>query len=402
MKFTHYLWLLPALFSIALQAETPENARFDQALSAYWQRHPQAQALAEHQLAADAELDSARRWLGDRPSLTLGRIENGDGSETETEFELELPLPIARGARIDQSQARGKALAAEAQYLKLQMAAELLRADAELRAQFQRQTLAAQRTQSARRLAENAARRANAGELAQADLWTIEAEQLAAEQALLQAEQALADAQQRWQQLTGQRLTALPPPLAVIPTASDAERTPAEHPALQQLAAEHQRNSAALRAEKDGWLQGSALALQYRREELSPFGEKENFAGIAFSMPLPFGAPRRAAIAEARAEQRQSELQFQQRERELTLAIERAQQRLNALQREQTLLQKRQQLTAQALALAEKAFELGEQSLAEFLLTQTRAYDTEADAISFTQQQQQAYADLIEAQGFLP
>ena len=119
-------------------------------------------------------------------------------------------------------------------------------------------------------------------------------------------------------------------------------------------------------------------------------------------MPLPFGAPRRAAIAEARAEQIQSELQFQQREQELTLAIERAQQRLNALQREQVLLQKRQQLTKQALALAEKAFELGEQSLAEFLLTLTRAYDTEADAITFTQQQQQAYADLIEAQGFLP
>lgn len=402
MKFTHFVWLLPALFGVATQAENADTSRFQQALADYWQRHPQAQALSEHQIAADAELDSARRWLGDSPSLSLGHLENGDGSETETEFELELPLPIARDARIEQSRARGQALAAEAQYLQLQLAAELLRADAELRAQFLRQALADQRAQSARRLAENAARRASAGELAQADLWTLEAEQLAAEQALLQAEQALADAQLRWQQLTGQQLTTLPAPLAVIPKVSATERTPADHPALQQLAAEHQRSSAALRAEKDSWLQGSALALQYRREEISTVGEKENFAGIAFSMPLPFGAPRRAAIAEARAEQRQSELQFQQRERELTLAVERAQQRLQALQREHALLQKRQHLTAQALALAEKAFELGEQSLSELLLTKTRAYDTEADAITFTQQQQQAYADLIEAQGFLP
>jgi outer membrane protein TolC len=327
--------------------------------------HPAAGVLEARDAEAQALSRQAASLLAAPPAVELhyrtDQPGSGDGLR-EYEWGVSLPLlrPGQRGAR--------QALAAGA--LALRVAGQVRETLGEYALRENQARLAAEQWHTARALERDVDKRVTAGELARTDLLLARDETLARQAAYLDARSALDISGQHYRALTG---------LAEVPArwheqAGTESEIAGDHPRLAETLARVERARAELDAARREGSGSPELTLGTRHERddsASPYSDT-----LAVSVRVPLGsrahnAPRTAAAATALAE---AQAELVQTRRELQAALDAARRRLEATRAALAVDEDRSRLAQEHLALAHKAFGLGEMDLAALLRVQSAAF----------------------------
>lgn len=366
----------PLLFlcAVSAQAQHPP-ANLSELVDAAWQREPRARLLDARraELAALAEVAAGSlpgpgtvgiSHRNDRLQSDRGRL------EWELEYAQPLWLPGQAEARRQEADTALRALAAERAALRLGLARSLsgeLLAWQSARAGLR---LAEGRLTLARALSDDLARRLRAGEAPRFDANLAESERLAAEAQLAEQGLLVAEAARRFERLVG-----TPPPEARLrpPTAG-----PDEHPALAAA-----REGAALaRARLAGTRQSLrdnpelGVRLRHERDTFgAPFGDS-----VALRISIPLASAPRSAAREAAAVAAVTEAAVALERARDQLQLDRAQadDQLAAAGRLHAAAEARRRLATDNVALADKAWRLGERPLEALLRARAAAFDADA------------------------
>lgn len=366
----------PLLFlcAVSAQAQHPP-ANLSELVDAAWQREPRARLLDARraELAALAEVAAGSlpgpgtvgiSHRNDRLQSDRGRL------EWELEYAQPLWLPGQAEARRQEADTALRALAAERAALRLGLARSLsgeLLAWQSARAGLR---LAEGRLTLARALSDDLARRLRAGEAPRFDANLAESERLAAEAQLAEQGLQVAEAARRFERLTG-----TPPPEALPRLPAPG---PDEHPTLAAA-----REGAALaRARLAGTRQSLrdnpelGVRLRHERDTFgAPFGDS-----VALRISIPLASAPRSAAREAAAVAAVTEAAVALERARDQLQLDRAQadDQLAAAGRLHAAAEARRRLATDNVALADKAWRLGERPLEALLRARAAAFDADA------------------------
>lgn len=373
-----------------------------QALDAAWQRSIDAAESQGRQAKARAEQAAAQSWLAAPAAVSASQREGRSGMPAgarETELGVALPLwrPGQRAAGGEASDAELAWADAGEQAQRLRLAGQLREAAGAVQLAVVETAQAQQQVETLRRLADDVARRVQAGDLAPADALAARAELLAADGQLRSSQQALQAQRAAWRLLTGFDAQPTEAPAAITP-----QELPDSHPELRLADAAlelSQRRLALARLQRG---ESPELSIGMRQER--PGGAMTSQNSIVVGLRVPFGGqahqqPRIAAtLADeevARAQQRRT------RERlaaELTLAAEQA----RASQAQAALEHDRAGLLRERAQLIDKSFRAGETPLPDLLRAVGAAALAEAASARQQAIYQLALARLQQALGNLP
>lgn len=393
----HTLLILGLLLTQPVYAASLRTA-LDQA----WEKSPQAQTLEAKRAESDAQGVAANSLLPGAPAVILGQRGdqlNSNAGKREWEAGIALPiwLPGQRDARQRQAQAGKDGLEANIRALRLKLAGELRDAIWQVR-QVEAQTrLDEQRALTAKKLAEDVAKRVRAGELSKTDLNLAQNEWRTAQAAILQSRNRLLQAQQTYATLTG--TMALPEDVS---ESAQPEPLQDDHPLLEEARQAIETAQAQVRVATNSLRDNPELELSTRRQRGNL---NDPYAGtVAISLRLPLSTDARNLPRISAAQTALTGAQSEYNRTRLTLEYQR-QQAEQALQAADQLLDLARQQRAAArenLDLIQKSFNLGESDL--FTLLRARAASFEAEQANNQQEiaQAQARARLNQAQGVLP
>ncbi len=361
-------------------AALPANAEsLAQALEQAWARQPHSAALAARREAAQASAELAAGLTPGPARLSLAHLNdriNSNRGKQEWEIELAAPLWLP-----GQQAAQAAAAASASAEIDTRNAAQRLELAGELRAAWwklagarQADELARERLSSERALEKDVLRRYRVGDLARVDANLARAATLAA-----QAESLLAEAAARQAELAWRNLTGMAAPNRMDPEAlPDQQDQVAEHPRLLALAGALQTSKARLGVARENRREAPELAVRMLRER-GDSGETNGHAiGIKLSIPFASKPRLRLASSSEHAEVLRLEAEQMQIRQRLQAELEQVRFELEMAEQQSGLAHTRHQLAADNLALAEKAFRLGESDLAALLRARATAFATEA------------------------
>jgi outer membrane protein TolC len=316
----------------------------------------------------------------------------------EREYDVALPLwlPGQREARRELSSREDADSAAALAAARLELAGELRTAVWNAAAARADVALAEERHAAAVRLEADIARRVTAGDLARTDLLLAREETLAGRAALAEASSRERQTLERYRLLTG--LDQLP--VRYAENAASAPATTHPRQRLAETAAERARAQMHLARESDRNPPELSVGLQQTRDDFAS-GERNS---VRFGLRIPFAtegrnAPRIGAanteLIRAEADRRQIIAALDADQREARALLDNAQQAQQAAQERATL-------AAERLDLLQRAFTLGEMSLAEFMRVRNAAAAARLEATRAELAAGSARARLNQALGVLP
>ncbi len=372
------------------------------ALDQAWEKNPQAQTLEAKRAESHAQGVAANSLLPAAPTVILGHRSdqlNNNAGVREWEAGIALPvwLPGQRDARQRQAQAGRAGLEASIRALRLRLAGELREAVWQVRQVEAQIQLDEARTQTAKKLAEDVAKRVRAGELAKTDLNLAQNEWRTAQAAVLQNRNRLLQAQQAYATLTG--ATVLPDDIA---ESAQSKPLSDDHPLMEEARQAIEVAQAQVRVASQSRRDNPEVGLSTRREQrsnLDPYA-----SSVALTLRLPLATNARNLPLTSAAQTALTSAQSEYTRVRLTLEYNR-QQAVQALQAIDQLLDLARQQRGAArenLELIQKSFNLGESDL--FTLLRARAAAFEAEQAYNQQEIAQALsrARLNQAQGVLP
>ena len=372
------------------------------ALDQAWEKSPQAQTLEAKRAESDAQGVAANSLLPGAPAIILGhrndQLSNNAGvREWEAGIALPLWLPGQRDARQRQAKAGRVSLEADILALRLRLAGELREAIWQVRQVEAQIRLDEARAQTAKKLAEDVAKRVRAGELAKTDLNLAQNEWRTAQAAVLQNRNRLLQAQQAYATLTG---------ISVLPddSAESAQSKPLsdDHPLMEEARLAIEVAQAQVHVASQSRRDNPELELSTRRERGSLNDPYASTVALALRLPLATNA-RNLPLTSA-AQTALTRAQSEYTRARLTLEYQ-LQQAVQALQAADQLLDLARQQRAAAwenLDLIQKSFSLGESDLFTLLRARTAAFEAEQ---AYNQQeiaQALSRARVNQAQGVLP
>lgn len=375
-----------ALGQPGLAADAGQPARgLALALDQAWRLHPQAAALADRAVAAQAAQDLAGSLMPEPGSVSIGsRSDRAHRNLGAQEYEVELAAPLwlpgQKAAREAAAASLIDEVAAQRAALRWELAGELREAWWNLAAARNARSLAARRLDTARALANDVRRRHAAGDLSRIDANLAQSEVLAADAEVIEAEAALLQAEQALQMLTGAPApTAIDEEAPALQASPDTLRAaPEAHPQLAAAAALARGSRARVQVAAQSPRAAPELALRVVRER-GDFAEPySSSVGVRLKIPFSAGAQVRHENAVAQADASQAEAEMLRARSRVQLAAERAQRALVAAEQQLAMAGERRALAADNLRLAEKAFALGESDLATLLRIRAAAFDAEA------------------------
>lgn len=349
------------------------------ALEKAWSRHPQAAASAAREAEAQARADIAAGLTPGPASLSISNLNDRlDKNRGKQEWEIEMAVPLwipgQKAAREEEAASAQREVSARRHALRWQIAGELREAWWAVAAARNARDLAGRRVASASELASDVLRRYKAGELARVDANLARNELLASEAELAEAEAALRQAEQAYRSLTGSAVPAEQPAENTV-AAHEAQE---DHPQLAALAAAARLAQAKLKVAEETRRDAPEFAVRVMRER-GDFAEPYAHAvGVKLTIPFSSGPRQRQENAAARAELAQADAETALARLRLQLDTQRARLDLDSAQRQLAAARQRRELTADNLALAEKAFALGESDLPTLLRTRATAFEAEA------------------------
>lgn len=372
------------------------------ALDQAWETSPQAQTLESKRAESDAQSVAANSLLPGAPIVILAHrgdqlTKNAGLNEWEVGIALPIWLPGQRDARQRQAQASKDGLEASMRALRLKLAGELREVIWQVRqAQIQVQ-LDESRTQTAKKLATDVARRVRAGELAKTDLNLTENDWRTAQAAVLLSRTRLLQAQQAYSTLTG--MTALPDDIS---ESALPKSLPDDHPLLEEARKAIETAHAQVRLTGESRRDNPELELGMRRERGSlndPYGDSVT---IALRLPLSTDARNLPLISAAQTALVRAQSEYERIRLTLEFQIQQAEQSLQATDQLLELAQQQHAAAQENLELIQTSFNLGESDL--FALLRARAAAFEAGQTYNQQETTQALsrARLNQAQGVLP
>ena len=367
-----------------------------------WATSPQAQTLEAKRAESKAQTVAANSLLPSAPAVILrhrgDQLTNNDGlNEWEAGIALPIWLPGQRDARQSQARVGKSGLEASIRALRLKLVGELREAIWQTRqAQAQIQFDEA-RALTAKKLADDVAKRVRAGELAKTDLNLAQNEWRTAQAAVLLSRTQLLHAQQAYSTLTG--MAVLPDDIA---ESVQPKPLPDDHPLLEEARQAIATAQAQVRLASESRRDNPELGFSVRQERGSP---NDSYAGsVEVSLRLPLSTDARNLPLTSAAQTALTDAQGQYKRTRLTLELQ-LQQAEQALQAADQLLELAHQQRAAAqenLGLIQKSFDLGETDL--FTLLRARASAFEAGQACMQQEiaLALAHARLNQAQGILP
>lgn len=372
------------------------------ALDQAWEKSPQAQTLEAKRAESDAQGVAANSLLPGAPAIILGhrndQLSNNAGvREWEAGIALPLWLPGQRDARQRQAKAGRVSLEADILALRLRLAGELREAIWQVRQVEAQIRLDEARAQTAKKLAEDVAKRVRAGELAKTDLNLAQNEWRTAQAAILQNRNRLLQAQQAYATLTS--TTVLPDD-----SAESAQSKPLsdDHPLMEEARLAIEVAQAQVRVVSQSRRDNPELELSTRRERGSLNDPYASTVALALRLPLATNA-RNLPLTSA-AQTALTRAQSEYTRARLTLEYQ-LQQAVQALQAADQLLDLARQQRAAAwenLDLIQKSFSLGESDLFTLLRARTAAFEAEQAHNQQEIAQALSRARVNQAQGVLP
>lgn len=392
----------PLIFVGLLLTQPVEAASLRAALDQAWEKSPQAQTLEAKRAESHAQGVTADSLLPGAPAVILGhrndQLSNNAGvREWEAGIALPLWLPGQRDARQRQAQIGRAGLEANILALRLRLAGELREAVWQVRQVEAQIRLDEARTQTAKKLAEDVAKRVRAGELAKTDLNLAQNEWRTAQAAVLQNRNRLLQAQQAYATLTG--TTVLPDD-----SAESAQSKPLsdDHPLMEEARLAIEVAQAQVRVTNQSRRDNPELELSTRRARGNL---NDAYAGtVALALRLPLATDARNLPLTSAAQTALTRAQSEYTRTRLTLEYNR-QQAEQALQAADQLLDLARQQRAAAwenLDLIQKSFSLGESDLFTLLRARTAAFEAEQAHNQQEIAQALSRARLNQAQGVLP
>ena len=381
------------------------------ALDKAWENSPQAQTLEARRAESDAQGVAANSLLPGAPAVILGHRGdqlNSNAGKREWEAGIALPiwLPGQRDARQRQAQAGKAGLEASIRALRLKLAGELREAIWQVRQAEGQTRLDDERVLSAKKLADDVARRVLAGELAKTDLNLAQNEWRTAQAAVLQGRNRLLQAQQAYATLTG--MTALPDDIAESPQPNhlrasvQPKPSPDDHPVLEAARQAIEAAQAQVRMASESRRDSPEIELSMRRERGNLNDPYASTVAISLRLPLstdarnlPLSSAAQTALTGAHSEYTRVRIMLEYHGQQAEQALQAADQVLD-------LARQQRAAARENLDLIRKSFDLGESDL--FALLRARAASFEAEQ-SYNQQeiaQALARARLNQAQGVLP
>ncbi|MHB8915944.1 MAG: TolC family protein [Thiobacillus sp.] len=372
------------------------------ALDQAWEKSSEAQTLEARRAESDAQRVAANSLLPGAPAVILGNRNDQLSSNTgvrEWEAGIALPLwlPGQRDARQRQAQIGQIGLEANILGLRLRLAGELREAIWQVRQVEAQIRLDEARALTAKKLAEDVAKRVQAGELAKTDLNLAQNEWRTAQTAILQNRNRLLQAQQAYATLTG--TTVLPDDMA---EGAQSKALSSDHPLMEEARLAIEVAQAQMRVTNQSRRDNPELELSTRRARDN---QNDAYAGsVALALRLPLATNARNLPLTTAAQTALTRAQSEYTRVRLTLEYQ-LQQAVQALQAADQLLDLTRQQRAAAwenLDLIQKSFSLGESDLFTLLRARTSAFEAEQ---AYNQQeiaQALSRARLNQAQGVLP
>lgn len=404
MKKRH--WGAPSVLAAALLAWLPPGVAqtgpsLRQGFDAAWARQPEERAAPLRREAATAQLDAARRWTPEPPSLELSartdQLHRNDGlREVDAAVAVPLWLPGERMRAEAAAAAETTALDARLAAAQWRLAGEVREAHWSHRRAQVEHGLAQQRLASARQLAADVARRVKAGELARSDGHQAEAAAEAAQGALAEAEAALVQAVQAWVALTGQ------PPAGEGSEPRPPAEPPGQHPVLRELAsrselARRQRDLAGVQTRAHPELTLGA------GHERGGFAERYGqTVTVGIRIPLGSSGASRSRQALAGAELAEAEGQLELEAHKLRAQAEAARARVQALEAAQAAAERRAVLARESRGFFDKSFRAGESDLPTRLRVELEAFEAERQVLRARLEVDAAISQFRQALGLLP
>lgn len=388
-------------------AQTVHAASLRALLDRAWANNPQAQTLQAKRAESAAQSLAADSLLPGAPAVILSQRTDQlqrDAGQRESYLGLALPLwlPGQRDARQNQAQSSIDALEAAIDALRLKLAGELREAIWQIKRADAQAVLDAERVQTARALAEDVAKRVQAGELAKTDLNLAQNEWRSAQATQLQNRIVLLQAQQALATLTGVPLLGT----ADLPEDStenvQAKPLQDSHPLLEEARLMVALAQAQVRVVSESRRDQPELELGTFRERGNQSERYNN--SIALSLRIPLATAARNQPLASAAQTALTSAQEEYKRLRLTLEYQQQQAEQALLGADQLLDLARQQRSAaqENLSLIQKAFNLGEGDLFALLRARAAAFDAEQNFQQQTIAQALARARLNQAQGVLP
>ncbi|MES2206891.1 MAG: TolC family protein [Pseudomonadota bacterium] len=378
------------------------NADLKSVIEHAWQRAVAAHTLEGKRQEVQANRLQANALFAGVPAIGLANRQDRWTTRTGTqENEVSLSAPIWLPG---QRSARNRLLDAESTQTESAMMASKLNLAGEIRERLWALVaieaecdLAKKRVKASEALETDIKKRVKAGDLSRADALLARQETLNAQSALQDAEIKRVEALARWEVLTG--LKTLPAHVEeAVQSASDITH----HPRL--LAA----YSARLRAEKHLQLVAATrrdspeVGVNYRWEQNGNLSPNIRTIGMAVKIPFategrnrPLEAAAQTEIATAVAEERIATETILAELKTAKVLLEQTELRLR-------LSEERHMAAKTRAALIQKAFELGDQSLMEWLRARAPVLEAEATLARDRAALGLARARLNQAQGILP
>jgi cobalt-zinc-cadmium efflux system outer membrane protein len=396
----HVPWPWACLFlfvATAAQAQQPPSLR--EATEAAWSLTPQARAAQHRQEELAARSRAAGSFLAGPPSVGVShrtdRVLGSNAGMRETEAEVSAPLwwPGVRRSTALQIEADRTAYDQQQLLARSKLASELrdLAAQAAL-AQIELQ-VAARKSEEAKTLAEDVARRVKAGDSARVD--QLQAEGLLQQATVtgLQAAAALQRVQGQWRALTG---------LDRIAVLEETAGRPQAHPEI--AAAESAVRAAQAKLQ---------LALTDRRDPLEAgigvtreraAAGASNERSVKLSLRIPLGTEGRNApkVAAAQAELATAEAEAYAARRSVDANRAAATAELEAARRAEAAAAQRARLAAEVQALIAKSYRLGEGDLPTRLRAESERFEAELGQARAHVETRRAISRLNQANGILP
>jgi outer membrane protein TolC len=372
------------------------------ALDQTWGTCPQAQTLEAKRAESDAQTVAANSLLPGAPAIILGhrgdQLTNNAGlNEWEAGIALPIWLPGQRDARQSQALVGKSGLEASIRALRLKLAGELREAIWQVRQTQAQIQLGEARIHTAKKLAEDVAKRVRAGELAKTDLNLAQNEWRTAQAAVLLSRTQLLQAQQTYATLTG--MTALPDDIS---ESALSKSLPDDHPLLEEARKAIEMAQAQVRLAGESRRDNPELGLGMRRERGSLNDPYADSVTIALRLPLSTDARNLPLISAAQTALASAQSEYNRTRLTLEFQIQQAEQSMQATDQLLELAQQQRAAAQENLELIQKSFDLGETDL--FALLRARAAAFEAGQAYIQQEIAQALsrARLNQAQGVLP
>lgn len=336
----------------------------------------------ETPVRADQARDYAatgRSLIAGQPSLQLSFYDDGPMDNVglqEIEYGVQLPLwrPGQKRDARRLGQSYEKQVAVWETALSWTVVGRVRRVLMDIAAAEEGLALQAQAVADAQRLREVTETLFNAGEVARLEL--MQAEKLLVENQadMLQAEAAMVDAERAYAVVSGLQTR---PALALAETRTPQEDIDADHPWLQYLRSNVEVADALIRQTEHNTRGNPTLTLGSRQERPDRFQTSISSVAIQFSMPFGGKNYVSSRTSNARRDKVDAEVAWQNARIQLNQSLHEVEHDLFILDQEEPLRRAQAQMSRQRFDMALTAFSLGEITLAQVVIAQQEAQESE-------------------------